>query len=499
VVHLKGPDRAEQQQVVFDGRRTERIEIPIKQEQPGVYQYSVSIDPLADELEQRNNEVAVFVEVTAGRFKVLLLEGQPFWDTKFIAQSLRKDERIELTQITQVTPSRIQTVVTRSDDHQVRVPRSAEELAQYDVVILGSGLEFILTEADAHRLTEYVDDHGGQLIFARGRAYDPGSPTGRAIGRELAVIEPVVWGRGSVYKQALDLEPLGRSHPSFSIDQADHSWDQIVRLLPALDTAPVVHRTKAAARVLARLRQRGIAGDDQGQPAILNMPYGRGMVVAIVGEGLWKWNLSARRDERLVGVYDRFWSNMVRWLALGSGFQPDQDLALRLSSRVIKVGDALNIDLVHRFGYDATRAYQLKITDPQGQARVVLPTVTGNSAVRASAEFTPDQAGVHQVQVVGPDGPVGNLEARFQAFDMDLERIRCAADPQSLRQLARLSGGQRLDPHRPEAVLDVLDRQQAAAEAPPQPKYIWDRGMVLIALLSVLGLEWIGRKRGGLL
>ena len=34
---------------------------------------------------------------------------------------------------------------------------------------------------------------------------------------------------------------------------------------------------------------------------------------------------------------------------------------------------------------------------------------------------------------------------------------------------------------------------------PPQPSYIWDKGIFLFLILFLAGFEWITRKLGGLL
>ena len=120
------------------------------------------------------------------RLKVLLLEGQPFWDTKFLAQSWRKDERIDLTQITQVSWKKQAKIVTRGDQENIQLPQKLDDLLRYDVIVLGRGVENLLDPQTASLLVSYVADHGGRVIFTRGRAYDPNTARGRQLGFALA-------------------------------------------------------------------------------------------------------------------------------------------------------------------------------------------------------------------------------------------------------------------------------------------------------------------------
>lgn len=475
------------------------VPVPIRHAEPGLYEYEVSVLPVADEVEERNNSTRVFVEVTAARFKVLLLEGQPYWDTKYLAQSLRKDDRIELTQITHVTPDRQQRVVTRTEEQSAVVPQSLEDWATYDVVVLGRSLEGLLDADTAAQLPQYVSQRGGRVIFVRGQAYDPATPDGREMGRILAPIEPVVWGRGALHDQTLALSPLGRVHPSFTSLSPGRAPESLLAMLPKLLAVPVVQREKVGASVLAVAQSAGAAASTEGgQPALLAMPYGRGMVVAFIGEGLWRWNLQARQQPELDGVFDAFWSNMIRWAVMDSQFTPGRDLSLRLSKRSVQVGQELRLDVVSRLGRQQEAPGTMTVIDPDGAEHVVALAARENSRLRFDGRFSTDRPGVHRVLLKPSDPDEPAVETCFYAYDVNLERLMSAANPQAMLELAEASGGAALDPLRPEALREVLAKQRAAMLVPPRPRFIWDSGWAMMALLGWAGAEWLGRKRGGL-
>ncbi|MEM9296053.1 MAG: hypothetical protein AAGA57_09650 [Planctomycetota bacterium] len=486
--------------VRFEGSPSVVIEVPVQRDDVGLHEYVVQADALPDEVETANNRVSVYVEVTDARLKVLLLEGQPYWDTKFLAQSLRKDERVELTQITQVSLTRRQRLVTRADAEAATIPETLEAFAVYDVVILGRGLEDLIDPETAALLPRYVSEAGGRLLFSRGQAYDAQTPAGRAIGRELAVLEPAVWGRGLLHGRKLDVTHSGATHPGFAF-AIDENADESVRVLaalPELAVVPVVQRVKAAATVLAEVGAAGAVSGQASQPVVAAMPYGRGMVVGVLGEGLWRWKLKARDRPELQGVFDRFWSNMVRWLAMGSDFQPGRDMALRLSSLTAPLGEPVRIDAVFRYRVETPPA-DLVIIDPQGQELVQTLQPASNSAVRLVSWFTPEQTGAYRVELRPHDPNAARVESRFQAFDLNVERLSSAARPDILTTLAQRSGGAVLDPYDPAAFMQKLERQRAATLVPPSPKPVWDTFWVMTLLLVWAGAEWILRKKGGLL
>lgn len=501
VVHLKTDGVETSHPVRFEGQREVRLKLPIKHDEPGTYEYEVWCDPVQGEIEEANNRQLVFVDTTASRFRVLLLEGQPYWDTKFIAQSLRKDDRVELVQITQVTDERQEIVVSRADPKAARLPQTLEEFAQYDVVILGGSIEKILPEPLAVMLPGYVRDHGGGVVFARGRAYDTDSVLGRRVGRELSVLEPVVWGRGSLSQQEISVMPAGVSHPSLSFlrEKAGGDTESYSALLPQLKRMPVVEREKDSALVLASTRTRGAAS--AGQPVVVTMPYASGQVVAVLGEGLWRWSMLARRNPDLAGVYDQFWSNMIRWLAMGNGYTPGQDVSLRLTSRGVQVGDEVRAELSTR-DPGLIDAYTLEMEGPDGQTQAL--ALVGSDTVRRYATARPDKPGIYTVRARptaasgGGDGPAV-LQSQFSVYDIDLERLESAAAPGPMRALSERTGGKALNPYEPEALDDVLQRYLAMMTLPPRPSYIWDNGFFLFLLLLIAGFEWIARKLGGLL
>ena len=503
-LHLRCGDLHLTRPVDFQGRSDVTVTLPIEQSEPGLYEYEVSVDAAPGEIEVRNNRQGLFMEVVAERMCVLILEGEPYWDTKFLAQSLRKDDRIALTQISQVMPRRPpEVIVSRlredADAGAAQVPETLEDLAAYDVIVLGRGIERILSPEVARLLPEYVSEHGGRVVFARGRAYDPTTPRGGRMAEALAVLEPAVWGRGVLEDQKLALAPAGQAHPSFAF--AGGSADQTLSQLPGLTVIPIVGREKPAAQVLARTRGGGSAVSSS-QPVLLSMPYGRGVVVALLGEGLWRWSLlpaEAAEVAALTGAFDQFWSNMIRWLALGSDFQPGQKMTLRLSRRSLPIGEWLSIDLASRFQTAGEVPARLTIVDPLGQQHEPALRAAGNVGTRRQAQFQPEKPGLYRVTVESPLLAGEPLEARFSVYDIDFERLLSATNRGALRQLAVESGGLLLNPAEPEKLPDLLRRYRASTLVPPRPRYVWDRAWIMTLILLWGGCEWLIRRKGGLL
>jgi hypothetical protein len=496
VVRLKSGGETQSSPIEFGDGQVAEVQLNVQREEPGQYEFEVSLDPVAGETDLANNSQTVFVEVMKRRIRVLVLEGEPFWDSKFLAQSLRKDEQVELTQITQVGQTKQEKIVTRVEGTSPAVPRTADEWAEYDIVVLGRSVERLLDETSAKALAGFVSDGGGHVVFARGRAWDPSTTEGERIGRALAILEPVEWGDAPLESLSLSLTPSGRTAAWFAATKMGTDAATALEKLPGFEAMSTIEREKSGTLVLARAHGSGPAAE--GLPAITRMNYGRGQVIAILGEGLWRWGLLPPELQELRGFYDTFWSNLVRWLALGGDFAPGQQVSLQLSRTSARLGDEMTIDVVYKQPPSTGAGPQLELLGPDGESLpVALHELPGQSP-RFRATVTPEVTGVHRVAVRAPGMTPAQLDRKFNVYEVNLERLQTSANFLALRMLAEHSGGAMFDVSNAGDLRDQLQRHRAAMLVPPQLEYLWDHGLIMTLLLVWAGVEWLLRRAAGL-
>ena len=383
----------------FDDKPFVEIDLPVKETEPGHYAYELDVAPAEGERETGNNRQTVFLEVTDEHIRVLLLEGQPFWDTKFLAQSLRGDARIELTHITQLSQRRQKQIVTRVEQSQATVPASAEDLAYYDVVILGRGIEHFLSADFAHLLADFVQTSGGHLVFARGRAYDPDTPTGRLFARELAPLEPVVFGRGLVHQQKLTLTPDGVAHPALRFEAFGFDGEQLFASMPGFDVMSVVTRAKATASVLARVAAGAGPYDPDAAPALVSMRVGRGTVLAVLGEGLWRWNLLPPGLEPYLALGDAPWPSLRVDLQMAGYLPPSERVSPRLDRSTVPLGEKVTVDVAMKYRPSDDYRPTVRITGPDDASHDLALRSPTPGGTRLVAEFEPSSAGVYTIHM----------------------------------------------------------------------------------------------------
>ena len=494
----QGAKLRQQIPIAFEGRSVLEFQLDVQQPKQGQYEYQVTLEPVEGEREERNNRQIVFCDVQQRRLKVLVLEGQPFWDTKFLAQSLRKDERVELTQMTKIGTNNLETLTSRTSGQSIQLPASPEHWAEYDIVIVGRNLQDLLGEEGPVQLRDFVVEQGGHVVFARGRCYDPNKQMGRNWRTPMAAIEPVVWDDAASVHQSGPLNVLAGALQGTWLAPTKTGTDTsfAFEALPGLQAQYRTLRTKPASRVLVSMQAHA---RNERQPVVVTMPAGRGQVVALAGGGSWRWSLRPPDSDTPIGFYDTFWSNLVRWLVMGGDFQPGQRVSLQISRQSLRRTDPLVVEVNFRDAVTALQRWRVLWTDPAGKQTEVEMSQSIGRAPRFRAELHPEDTGVHQLVLQTPEQIPARQTKKFNVYDMNLERLDPSARPEFLQQLSTETDGRFLAADQPNQLLNAVRRQNLAQQIPSEPEYVWDEGWFLFLLLSCFGLEWLARRLVGLI
>ncbi|MFV0445820.1 MAG: hypothetical protein ACK5Q5_19760 [Planctomycetaceae bacterium] len=496
VVRLKSSTESQSVTIDFRDQPIVETQFRIEREEPGQYEFEVLLEPSPGEADITNNSQTVFVEVLSRKIRVLLLEGEPFWDTKFLAQSLRKDEQVELVQVTQVGTGKRESIVSRRSESAAGVPETVGDWGEFDIVIFGRGVERLVSRTAAAALAQHVAEGGGQVIFARGPAWNANEPAGLELEKELGVIEPVVWSSATEAGGQVALTPSGRTSAWFAPTKMGTDVESALQRLPGFEEQFRIQRGKSGALVLAQSLDAARPTAEP-RPAICRMSYGRGQSVAILGTGLWRWSLLPPELQDLRGFYDVFWSNLIRWLALGGDFAPGQQVSVQLSRQSLRLGDELTLDVVYRQPL-LTSPPTLQIQSPDGTEHDVALHELPGQAPRFRATFSPEQTGVHTLSVQSPGMTPAQLDKRCNVYEVRVEKLQTAANSLPLQILAEHSGGTMFDDQGLGEITEKLQQHRDALLIPPRREYLWDRGLIMTLLLGWAGVEWLFRRAAGL-
>ncbi|HTL15599.1 MAG TPA: hypothetical protein VL793_00100 [Patescibacteria group bacterium] len=471
--------------VLPDSNGVARVSVRLKAPRVGEQRYVFRVPPQPDEVDTANNERAIFLRSIGQRVRVLLAEGQPHWDSKFLVQSLKRNPNVDLTAVYRLNANRNVAVVsvtgTEARFEQDLFPRTQKDMDNYDVILLGRGADGFFDPQTEELLSQFVARRGGSLVFARGKAYG-----GRF--QPLAKLEPVAWGLGVTAPMKLKPTDAGRDNPMFDLGSAG-TLDELLERLPALDHSSVTLGEKPLAVVLAT------GADPDGPVLVAYQRYGQGKALTLNASGLWRWAFREKDQQESEVAYGRFWVSLLQWLLSGGQFLPGTDVALSSTKRYYSSEQPMQF-LISTRNLDRN-IYKPRLDISRGSETVTIePRQRGEAFVAEAGPFAP---GTYQVTLRNNVGKPAELSQSIQVVSSSVEKKELSADPDLMRQLAEVSGGAVLKEQDIAHLPEIVKRWEAARQISYRQQPVWDRWWIMAGLIALLGFEWFCRRKEGLL
>ncbi len=525
------------QRLALDGRPSATLRFRVTPQSPThgtttLYSYRLRVVPAAAEQQIENNTRQVFVQLIRQRVRVLLLEGQPHWDTRFLSRVLSGDPQVALTRVVAISRDHVLITHDAQDIASADVPGAdgvtndsppadvatnpaelINQIDSFDIVILGKSVERFFPDDSANRLVTFVRDRGGALILARGQAFDPTTPDGTRLAAIVEPLMPVTWGSETLQQMELSLAPAGRQSPLLSTQSLNGSAgddpQMVISQLPNMAAATRVDRHNAAAIVL--LRQKSLADPQQDMAAVVYQPVGRGRVLAILTEGMWQWAFLPDSQQRFDAVYHGFWNRAIRWLALGEDFLPGAEISMALDRLAAEPDEAVTVTVHTRQIMPPDFTPRLRLTLPDGSQQQLRPQRAGQQATLFTASFSPGQVGVYQVDLIAPPGSVtqpsgttqptgGNVRQTLKVAveDRNPEMQDTSANPSLLEAMATATGGRVMGLGESSALLTEITQVQALRGVTERHRYAIHQPVAIIVIFAGFFGHWILRRRWGM-
>lgn len=509
-------------QVPFeDGQGRIRVNFEHSQMEPGLYTYRVVATDLENEVTlEDNSRISGPVEVIDDRVNVLLVSGGPQWDYQQVMWLLQRDSSIIVSGWLQsLDPERPQ----EGNRSLKTLPRTLEELGEYNVVILmdpDPAKDFDAEFMDS--LEKFLETKAGGLLYMAGPTYTTeflGRSTTGKINRFLPVqvgdaeqldFETTLAATAELMEAGvLVAEPSGLDHPimSFHADRAKNQaqWAE----MPNIYWTFPVASAKPATRVL--LRKINPNDPSVNQPILVSGRYGAGTVLYFGFNSTWRW--------RSVGVqaqyYDRFWIQVVRYLVESRSLQGQRRALVETDRAEYDLGDRVRVlakVLDNQFQPLVDEKITGQVTTAEG---VVLPMelkkVPGQPG-EYQGVFAPQSIGQFALTIALPDQADDIVRssdplvqpASFRVRSPSLEAATYWLNERLLRQMAEISGGRYFRLDQWAEVADVVPEKVSETEYESRPEPLWDqtqwlRWSFFMIPVVLLTLEWALRKRAKLL
>jgi hypothetical protein len=457
------------------------VQFEVSEQAVGQYEYEIRAVPLPGEVDKENNSAITYLNVIDQQIRVLLLEGDPYWDTTFLQRSLMGNDKFEVDALIRYGRDRTRVIRKTPGNGELRAPATLDQFANYDAIILGRNVDDLLDERQIGLLDQFVKDRSGTVIFSRGSAFEK--------NRVASELEPVLWGDRKRERVRLDVAADGRGLAAFrALSEAGKGIESLPDLLNGRNAAEMRPLT-------ATLAQAAGIDDATPAPAIVHRRYGRGQVVSVGVEGLWRWGLNAK-VEGINAPFDRFWDQLVLWLLAGRDFIPNTQFSFRPNSANIMLGEKVYFRLTIR--QPDPRVKSVPITLFLGETEIARANMTAGASDpgRLMAEYLPERVGRYRAVANFPDGTI--QESRFIVFNENVEETEVTTDVACLRRLCESSGGRVIEPAELPRLLDELNREKSDLTPKTWLKPVWNAAWVFYGIAVLFALDWFLRRRWGL-
>ena len=494
--------------VAADGRPQEVV-LPHRPTQAGQFHYTIGVEPPpADAF----TPLARSIRVRAEKIHVLLVEGEPRFEYRFLRNLLSRDKTIELDTLLQSAdrdfsdPARDAGDVERGKMLNV-FPVRREELAAYDVVIFGDVNPSLLSPAALGNLADFVDhpDKGGAVVFVAGPNFMPqayrDTPLARLLPFDPAKArgpQAVAPGSDKPLTEGFVAQPteMGLAGPALQLGDSLEQSRAIWQKLPPLYWMTEISDLKPSARVLAEHPTR-IGPDGKRLPLIIMQYVGGG------GKVLFQATDETYRWRRRVGdlYFARYWIQTLRFLARSKLAEGDRSVRLSTDRRDYALGDPVRVQV--RFSDDRLAplddngvTVELEQIGRQTQKVQLHRRETGRGHFEAVLNSLP--AGGYHAKLIAPPLPGRVSAADFRVDPPQTELAHVQFDPAEMKQAAEVTKGQYYTYMDASRLLDDLPggRQVPVESLPPVP--LWNRWPLLALVLGSLIAEWLLRKRKGM-
>jgi von Willebrand factor type A domain-containing protein len=479
----------EQSIVLPAGGKTLSVHLTERPTKPGDVTYVVEIAPREDESDTKNNSQRRSVSVRDEKIRVLLAQGYPNYEFRFLKLLLERDPTVQLsTYLQDADPEYAQ-----QDKTALRsFPVNRNDLFAYDVIIIGDLDPRLLPGSVWQNVRAFVAEKGGGAALIAGPKFLPGRYRDNP---DVSALLPIKLEsisqtdeRAAEANRGFPVRPtsLGLQSPAMQLGDSPNETQQIWSTLAPLFWSLPIGELKPAAQVLA---------EGAAKPVICFQYFGAGRVLFHAIDSTWRWRNGA--EER---AFARYWVQTIRFLAhgkLGKG----RGVQLTSDRREYRRGDVAKLRV--RF-LDTQLA-------PAGDEVVVVVDAGGQARRRVTLRRNPAVAGVfegslanmtdgsYEVLMVEPQLAEKPPALRFSVVAPPGEFARTEMDSDALAAAAETTHGRFYTINDVDQLMANLPAGRRVPIENLPPISIWNRWWLLAAFLGCITTEWILRKRKGML
>ena len=482
----------------------ETVKVRLKTMDTGSRVFKFRVPVQSGEEVAQNNQREAHIEVFNRTEKLLLVDGEPRPEPKYIRLAIDDDKNLQVVQLqrtaeaTATAPDKFLRIGVDSGEELAAGFPTREELFAYRGIVLGSVEASAFTPEQQRMIEDFVDVRGGGLLVLGGaRSFSEGGWAGTPLADALPVVLERM-ARAAEYPpvEEVVVRPTrsGLTHPATQISDDEKDVAAKWRELPPLTSLNPVVQTKPGANVLLT----GTDSRGRDQVVFAYQRYGRGRAIALPVQDTWLWRMHAKMDVK-DPTHHNFWQRLLRWVVDGV---PDRVMVSVVPDRVQK-GEPVTLTaevMDPEFKGINDGRITARVTSPGGKVEDVPMEWTVEHPGEYRARFTPTEDGLYKVSAGGTarDGKdTTRGTAVIRVAPSDAEYFDAAMRAPLLKRIAEETEGRFHTPADAAKLADAITYSGKGVTV-VEERDLWDMPIILIGLLALMGGEWLLRRRRGL-
>ena len=446
----------------------------------------VNVTPIDGERELSNNQSRIRFRAVTQKRKILLLDGRPRWETRYLKNLFQRDEKWEVNAV--IAGMKTDTGFDRGSK-EGSFPVDKATLDTYELVIFGDVPKALFKAEELKWLADFVGKRGGGMIMidgARGHLREYADTLlGPLLPVDLGNVKP------AAAVSSLILSGRAPELASFALSAERAANAGVWANLP-------VPRSIASGTPLAGSEVLIEGESTAGRlPLAVLRPFGAGQVYYHAFDDSWRWRLEVADSHHV-----RYWNQVAAFVLEEPFAARDKNLSLDAGKLTYEPGEQAAIRVRLRSGEGKT------VTDA-----TVAAVIWRDGKRVAEVGLTPDAGGVFRGKTAALDAgdyevtietaaiPEGKIKVRTEfkvEARQNAERTLLSVNEDLLRQIALTSGGRYFreeDADQLDPLLEPLTAGTIRESETPLLESRWWFGLVVI----LLTMEWLLRKRVGML
>jgi uncharacterized membrane protein len=451
-----------------------------------------SVDPLPGEENPSNNAVTRLVNVESGRRRILYVEGEPRWEYKFIRRAETDDSIVQLASMLRTTENKIyRQGIDNPTELAQGFPSSAQELFEYQGLIIGSVEAGYFTPAQRDLIEQFVDRRGGGLLLLGGRfALADGGWGASSLADLLPAHLPSRKGTFHRDPATVDLTPAGADSVICRLTEDPARNQARWKKLPYLEDYQDPGTPKPGAAVLVEM-----SGGGRKSPLLITQNYGRGRTAILASGGTWRWQMALPSGDH---THDAFWQQLLRWLVADTPGRVVSSVSNPMLFDEGKVQISAEVR-AQDFTPAPDALVQAHISAPGGPSTTLDMAPDPNTPGKFQAEWNAPRPALYSVLVTAKraDADLGSDSLDFERMDGVAENFHLEQNRDLLERLAKQTGGRYMQPSEASHLARDIPYSEAGISF-RQIKELWNMPVVFLLILLLCCSEWLLRRRWGI-